>query len=298
MGSRRQAKIMAALLRNVSLFHFLSLFSYILTGAPNVFEDYFNDDVKDVTISENIALKTCLDYPDKLIRKINQAKMHCFGGDSEFNWNDFADYNEGPDPDSNGMSTKMERAEMCFYEELGWTDGNKVFRSVIFEDFDSIPGSWAAGIKNVFRTDVEECQAWDGEFGGGRQRRSIEEVLWNAETSFALLPLSRQRRQAKKGAKKATARKTGKGPSAKKSGKKGIVRGGKAKGGKGKGGKSKSGKSGKKGGKGGKNTKTNSSIDKGAYNSLWCVDLAVQKYLRTCVENSLTKGESWNINEE
>ena len=38
--------IQAALLRNVSLFHFLSLFSYILTGAPNVFEDYFNDDVK------------------------------------------------------------------------------------------------------------------------------------------------------------------------------------------------------------------------------------------------------------
>merc|ERR1711997_539912 len=291
--SRRQAKIMAALLRNVSLFHFLSLFSYILSGAPNVFEDYFNDDVKDVTISENIALKTCLDYPEKLIRKINQAKMHCFGGDSEFNWNDFADYNEGPDPDSNGMSTKMERAEMCFYEELGWTDGSKVLRPVIFEDFDSIPGGWAAGIKNVFRTDVEECQAWDGEFGGGRQRRSIEEELGTAEFSFALLPLSRQRRQAKKAAKKATARKTGKkGPSAKK----GIVRGGKAKGAK-KGGK-KGGKSGKKGGKGGKNTKTNSSIDKGAYNSLWCVDLAVQKYLRTCVENSLTKGESWNINEE
>ena len=166
---------------------------------------------------------------------------------------------------------------------------------MIFEDFESIPGGWAAGIKNVFRTDVEECQAWDGEFGGGRQRRSIEEELGTAEFSFALLPLSRQRRQAKKGAKKATARKTGKGPSAKKSGKKGIVRGGKAKGGKGKGGKSKSGK---KGGKGGKNTKTNSSIDKGAYNSLWYVDLAVQKYLRTCVENSLTKGESWNINEE
>ena len=58
------------------------------------------------------------------------------------------------------------------------------------------------------------------------------------------------------------------------------------------------GKGGKKGGKGKgpgpKAVKNGQQIDKGVYNSLWCVDLAVQKYLQTCVENSLTNGESWN----
>ena len=48
---------------------------------------------QDVAISENIALKACLESPNDLIDKISYAKRECFGGDSEFDWNDFADYN-------------------------------------------------------------------------------------------------------------------------------------------------------------------------------------------------------------
>ena len=102
-------------MRSLSSVCFLCLFSSILSSAPNVFEDYFNEDVKvsdrgfrglifcvlydpsnfnqDVAISENIALKACLESPNDLIDKISYAKRECFGGDSEFDWNDFADYN-------------------------------------------------------------------------------------------------------------------------------------------------------------------------------------------------------------
>ena len=93
-----------------------------------------------MAISEDLALETCLNSTGSsaLIKKINEAKRECFGGDSEFDWNDFAEYNavcqfikhiflpiskfiQGPDPDNNGMSTNMEKAEMCFYKKLGWT---------------------------------------------------------------------------------------------------------------------------------------------------------------------------------
>ena len=43
-----------------------------------------------MSISENVALKACLESPDDLIGKISNAKRKCFGGDSEFDWNDFA----------------------------------------------------------------------------------------------------------------------------------------------------------------------------------------------------------------
>ena len=46
-----------------------------------------------MSISENIALKACLESPNDLIRKISNAKRKCFGN-SEFDWNDFAEFND------------------------------------------------------------------------------------------------------------------------------------------------------------------------------------------------------------
>merc|ERR1711976_90744 len=139
-----------------------------------------------------------------------------------------------------------------------------------------------------------ECYEWDGDFAS-RKRRSIEEELGEAaDDSFAMVPLIRQRRQAaKRPAVKGPARKgpVKKGP-AKKGPAKGktLQRGGK----KGPAGKAGGKKGPAKKGPGPKAVKNGQQIDKGVYNSLWCVDLAVQKYLQTCVENSLTNGESWN----
>merc|ERR1711976_418740 len=113
-----------------------------------------------------------------------------------------------------------------------------------------------------------------------RKRRSIEEELGEAaDGSFAMVPLIRQRRQdakrpAVRGAPKKAPMK--KGPAKPGAGKKGPAKKGPAKG------KTlqrggKKGPAGKAGGKKG-------SAKKGP----------VQKYLQTCVENSLTNGESWN----
>ena len=89
-------------------------------------------------------------------------------------------------------------------------------------------------------------------------------------------------KRALKGPKGAGLR-SGKGIPARKGGKKmGKSTGGKAKGGKGQGGKGQGPKGARGGKQGGRQTAKNPK-----YNALWCVDLAVQKYLRTCVENIL-----------
>ena len=127
--------------------------------------------------------------------------------------------------------------------------------------------------------------------------------------SLSLVTLSRTKRQAvgkktmKKTMKKAAPKKTGSGASgakramkgpkgtgmrsgkgipARKGGKKMGKAGGKAKGGKANGGKGQRPQGARGSKQGGRQTAKNPK-----YNALWCVDLAVQKYLRTCVENIL-----------
>merc|ERR1719273_2176654 len=201
------------------------------------------------------------------------------------------------------MTNKMEEAEICFYTELGWLDGRSVQKSKILKHFESIPDS---DNKKQFEEDVNACVGWDGSFSS-RRKRSIEEELGQENLgSLSLVTLSRTKRQAvgkktmKKTMKKAAPKKTGSGASgakramngpkgtgmrsgkgipARKGGKKmGKSTGGKAKGGKGQG---------PKGARGGKQGGGRQTAKNPKYNALWCVDLAVQKYLRTCVENIL-----------
>merc|ERR1719326_2057852 len=85
-------------------------------------------------------------------------------------------------------------------------------------------------------------------------------------------------KRALKGPKGAGLR-SGKGIPARKGGKKmGKSTGGKAKGGKGQR---------PQGARGGKQAGGRQTAKNPKYNALWCVDLAVQKYLRTCVEDIL-----------
>merc|ERR1712079_863990 len=175
------------------------------------------------------------------------------------------------------------------------------------DHFKSIPDS---GDKEQFKADVNACVGWDGSFSS-RRKRSIEEELGQENLgSLSLVTLSRTKRQAvgkktmKKTMKKAAGKKTagavsggkralkgpkgsglrsGKGIPARKGGKKmGKSTGGKAKGGKGGKGQRPQGQGARGSKQGGRQTAKNPK-----YNALWCVDLAVQKYLRSCVENIL-----------
>ena len=192
-------------------------------------------------------------------------------------------------------------------------------KNKILKHFESIPDS---DNKEQFKEDVNACVGWDGSFSS-RRKRSIEEELGQVGGgiiiiciyffyckenlgSLSLVTLSRTKRQAvgkktmKKTMKKAAGKKTagaasggkralkgpkgaglrsGKGIPARKGGKKmGKSTGGKAKGGKGQG---------PKGARGGKQAGGRQTAKNPKYNALWCVDLAVQKYLRTCVEDIL-----------
>ena len=191
-------------------------------------------------------------------------------------------------------------------------------KSKILKHFESIPDS---DNKEQFKEDVNACVGWDGSFSS-RRKRSIEEELGQVGGkysrvlikiyihfqenlgSLSLVTLSRTKRQAvgKKTMKKTAAKKTAIKGGAKgarkmpvKSGQRSAKggpaagrMGGKAKGkavkAKAKGKKTAKSGRGAKGGKlaGGRQTAKNPK-----YNALWCVDLAVQKYLRTCVENIL-----------
>merc|ERR1712241_1302284 len=94
----------------------------------------------------------------------------------------------------------------------------------------------------------------------------------------------------KKTMKKAAPKKTASGASGAKRAMKGPkgtgMRSGKGKAVKGKAKGKKTAKSGR-GAKGGKVALGRQTAKNPKYNALWCVDLAVQKYLRTCVENIL-----------
>merc|ERR1712223_2218098 len=221
--------------------------------VPDVFEDYFNQDVQMVDVAQRTALGACLSTPGDLIPDLNAANRECFGGNSHLDWNDFADINTGADADNNGMTNKMEEAEICFYTKLGWLDGRSVQKSKILDHFKSIPDS---DNKDQFKEDVNACVGWDGSFSS-RRKRSIEEELGQENLgSLSLVTLSRTKRQAvgkktmkktmKKASKTASGAKralkgpkgaglrSGKGIPARKGGKKmGKATGGKAKGPKG-----------------------------------------------------------------
>merc|ERR1712241_556967 len=107
--------------------------------VPGVFEDYFNQDVQMVDVAQRTALGACLTTPGDLIPDLNAANRECFGGNSHLDWNDFADINTGADADNNGMTNKMEEAEICFYTSLGWQDGRSVQKSKILKHSRAFP---------------------------------------------------------------------------------------------------------------------------------------------------------------
>jgi len=300
-------------------FVFLSVLSLICGQAPEVFDDYFDQDIRIVEVEQKTALKACLATPGPMIVRINEATRTCLGGDNFFDWNDFAKFNSGGDTNDNGISNSMEQKEMCFYKEMGWFDGQDMVKSQILADFDS----WNdEGIQASFNSGINDCASWGGSFDGSRKKRSIEEE--ESYDNLSMLSHIRNKRQAppkkvgqgpkgaaakkgvpaKNGGPKATGIRKVAGPNgtAKKGAApaKGAARKaapGKNAGGQGirAGGKNASPKKGPaknapknvgpKNGQGQGERKT--AKDDPAYNKLWCTDLVVQFGLKKCVEDML-----------
>jgi len=278
MGSPFKSIEMGCLGGWLKVYCILSISQCILSNVPDVFNDYFDSDVKIVDIPQNIAIKACLNQPGPFIVKTNTATRKCLGGDNTFDWNDFSEMNEGSDSSGNGLSNSMETSELCFYTEMGWLEGTRVQKSQILDDFSSL----TSGLVE-FTADVNRCVSWDGDFSASRKKRSADEEE-DSELSM-LYGLRRQRRQAvrrpvkkmakkaKKAFKKLPYQRAGVGGPKAKVAAKGAAKG--AKGAKGKGIAKK------------KKNSNRSYQQNPAYPLLWCVDLAVQKTLKSCVEEVL-----------
>jgi len=148
----------------------------LVVCIPPVFDDYFDEDVKIVDVSQDSAIKACVTPSTPLVNKISRATKTCLGDDETYNWEDFSKLNEGQDPDKNGLTVKLENAEACFYGEMGWLVGGQVKKEVIIADF----GNLGSNVKGGFVTDINQCSAWDGRISG-RTKRSAEGIEDGAE---------------------------------------------------------------------------------------------------------------------
>merc|ERR1711892_1037532 len=171
----------------------------LVTSLPPVFDDYFDEDVKIVDVSQDVAIKACLDPSATLLNKISRATKECLGDDDKFDWADFSKLNEGMDTDNNGLSVALENAEACFYGQMGWLVNKVVKKDAIISDF----GNLGANVRPAFVADINQCAAWNGKLSSSRRRRSAEteeEESMKSVESVGLLgwvkSLVRSKRQA------------------------------------------------------------------------------------------------------
>merc|ERR1711892_788432 len=149
-----------------------TFFAVVLTGVaqagePGVFENYFDDSIKEVDISLDVAIKACLQNGDTLADKVKASYKDCFGNDYDF---DELASNEGSDSDGDGLPDSFEGNEACFYEKMGWVAGDAVAADVIKADLVGLE----SGMKSEFDGNIDKCAGWSGSFGSRRKREAGE----------------------------------------------------------------------------------------------------------------------------
>jgi len=229
-------------------------------GDPDVFDNYFDDELRFVDVNQEVVLKACLPNGDDTVKKIQKAYDKCFGEDYSFD--DLAD-TVGRDSDNDDLPDEYEGNEACFYKTMDWVKGKEVQPSVIEDDMAGLPDF------DSFKDNINSCSTWSGNFGG-RKKRAVGEASEDTEEVPSIMDsgsgalqwvrsLVRRARSAEpgKGDGQNKAKGNGKGKKGKKGnkgkgkkGRKNNVRS--KKGGKGKNRNGKARKGGKKGVKGGK----------------------------------------------
>jgi len=287
---------------------------------PPVFDNYFDDSIKGVDISQDSAIKACLQNGDTLADKVKAAYDECFGKDY-----DFESLAESGEDNDDGLPDQFKGNEVCFYKKMGWVDASgKVDADAVKGDL----GGLEAGLKADFDGNIDKCATWGGSFASRNKREADDDIAdipavmekgghplnWVRSVIRKTRSAEPQKGNGKgektnknknkgKGKKNKTRNaKKGKGKNKKnRNAKKGKGKNKKnrnAKKGKGKNKKNRSAKKGNegknnkkgKGGKGNKNGKErngNGSLDESTYNKLWCFDLSLEQVLEQCVENKI-----------
>jgi len=287
----------------------------VVFGEPDVFNEYSDDSLREVDISQSVAINSCLSGGQTLKAKIDAASDQCFGLD--YSIGDLAG-NNGVDSDNDGFPDSYNRNEGCFYRAMGWVNAaDAVDAAAIKADF----GGLSAALKTEFDANIGECAAWSGDFSN-RKKREVGEIL---PAVMREVNLRRGRRQIKrKGPNGASGKKEGrsngaatggkrkkKSPAGRKQpgvkdGKGGVAGNGRKRAGRGDG--KKGGPKKSSGGDGSLNEgggsqpyqgegsnlfgralggSNNNKLDENVYNIMWCFDLAVEQILEKCVEQKL-----------
>jgi len=150
---------------------YLGIAHLCLAADPEVFENYFDDSVKEVDISLDSAIKGCLQNGNGLADKVKSAYGNCFGKDYDFD--DLAKKDGSGDSDNDGLPDTFENNEACFYEKMGWINAaGNLDPDVIKNDLTGLDDD----LKAAFDGNIDKCAAWNGNFGSSRKKRGTGET--------------------------------------------------------------------------------------------------------------------------
>merc|ERR1712083_1244404 len=149
MGESTQRRMIRKLL-------YLGIAHLCLAADPEVFENYFDDSVKEVDISLDSAIKGCLQNGNGLADKVKSAYGNCFGKDYDFD--DLAKKDGSGDSDNDGLPDTFENNEACFYEKMGWINAaGNLDPDVIKNDLTGLDDD----LKAAFDGNIDKCAAWN-----------------------------------------------------------------------------------------------------------------------------------------
>merc|ERR1712098_1006060 len=156
----------------------LGLAGLALAGEPGVFDNYFDDTIKEVDISLDVAIKGCLQNGNTFADKVKKAYGDCFGS-TDYAFADLAANEGGKDSDNDGLPDSFEGNEKCFYKKMGWVDGaGNLSPDAIKADLAGL----ATGEKSEFDDNIDKCASWNGDFSS-RRKREVGETETEEEVS-------------------------------------------------------------------------------------------------------------------
>merc|ERR1739846_283975 len=141
-----------------------------LAGEPDVFQNYFDDTIKEVDIPLDAAIKACLQNGNTFADKVKKAYADCFGS-ADYDFGDLAAKEGSKDSDNDGLPDSFENNEQCFYKKMGWVNGAGALNP------DAIKGDLTgleSGTKSEFDGNIDKCASWNGDFSSRRKREAGE----------------------------------------------------------------------------------------------------------------------------
>merc|ERR1712179_842078 len=177
-GGRRQGNLLEEHQDMICKIILLGLAGLTLAGEPDVFQNYFDDTIKEVDIPLDAAIKACLQNGNTFADKVKKAYADCFGS-ADYDFGDLAAKEGSKDSDNDGLPDSFENNEQCFYKKMGWlNEAGDLNPDAIKGDLTGLE----SGTKTEFDGNIDKCAGWNGDFGS-RRKREAGETETEEETS-------------------------------------------------------------------------------------------------------------------